>query len=170
MLRFWLSGARALYVPDMIVHAAIQPERLTKQYHRSWHANIGRCNARMVLPERTGPGASLRRTVPEFTRVLGVPLFVVRQLAGEVFRYFVETVRRRHAEAVWHEVMARSLLGHIRESLAMHRRQTGRPPSRILDARDIQELRQEWGEHERAAFDRDRLGRRSSAVTRTVDG
>ena len=174
MLRFWVSGARALYVPDMVVHAEVQPERLTKRYHRMWHSRIGRCNARMFLAEMTAPGGSLRPTIPEFPRILGIPLFVVRQLGGEIFHWFVHTMRRRPAEAVWHEVMARALVGHIRESAAMHRRKKSRtqesPQPRERRMAPAPRLREERYDDERAPIDCDRFGRRRPAVSRTVDG
>jgi hypothetical protein len=49
------GGWKALYVPDMLAHAVVQPERLTIKYHRQWHANIGRCNARMGFEEIVDP-------------------------------------------------------------------------------------------------------------------
>lgn len=165
MLRYWMSGARALYVPEMIVHAAVQPERLTKRYHRLWHANIGRCNARMLLEELTAPGGALRLTLPRFTRVAGVPLFLVRQLAGEVSRFMIESLRRRHAEAVWHEVMARAIVGHIRESAAMHRE---RRRHRAAGAAGVD--REEWSHDEGISADRHRSGCGRTALGRAVDG
>ena len=176
MLRLWRSGARALYVPGMMAHAVVQPERLTKHYHRMWHSNIGRCNARMVLDEMTGPTGGLRPTMPEFTRVLGVPLFAVRQLMGEVLRWFLHTVRAQDAEAVWHEVMARALVGRIRESVALHRRRKrnarakgsrGAAPAPVIEIREPTEKR---CHDARAPVDRDRVGRRRPVATRTLDG
>lgn len=127
MLRLWLSGARALYVPKMTAYAAVQPERLSKAYHRHWHFNIGRCNARMAFEERTGADGELRATIPEFRRVLGVPVFAVRQLARECMRWLVERTRGRDAEAFWHEVQGRAMIGYMRESAAIYRR--GRSPA-----------------------------------------
>jgi glycosyltransferase involved in cell wall biosynthesis len=121
MLRLWLSGARALYVPKMTAYAAVQPERLSKSYHRQWHFNIGRCNARMALEERTTAEGSLRARIPELRRVLGVPLFAVRQLVVECARCLVQWTRGRDAEAFWHEVQARAVIGYMRESAAIHR-------------------------------------------------
>lgn len=121
MLRLWLSGARAMYVPTMIVYAAVQAERLQKAYHRRWHTNIGRCNARMKFEERSAPGIGLRLTMPEFVRVMGVPRFAVRQLIVEISKCLVQAARRRPAEAFLHETRARALLGYLRESRLLHR-------------------------------------------------
>ena len=76
MLRLWRAGTRALYVPDMKVFAAVQPERLTKRYHREWHTNIGRCNARMQLwssRPRTGQSGRKRRPSLDWRVYLGSP-------------------------------------------------------------------------------------------------
>jgi glycosyltransferase involved in cell wall biosynthesis len=124
MIRFWLSGARALYVPKMLAYAAVQPERLSKAYHRQWHFNVGRCNARMAFEERTTSKGGLRAGVPRVQRVLGVPLFAVRQLGSECAQWLLHWAGRRRAEAFWHEVQARAILGYMRESAAIHRRGT----------------------------------------------
>jgi GT2 family glycosyltransferase len=142
MIRLWLSGAAALYVPDMLVQAAVQPERLEKAYHREWHFNIGRCNARMALEERTDAAGSLRAALPAMKRVLGVPRFAVRQLAGECVQWLLTTAQRGEAEAFWHEVQVRSILGYIYESAVSHgrRRSTSARPAivaRAVTADDI---------------------------------
>ena len=118
LLRLWRSGGRALYVPDMKVFAAVQPERLTKRYHREWHSNIGRCNARMQLPERTASDGSVLPEVPPFARLSGVPRFAVRQLATEALEWFKASARRSESEAFWHETQARTLVSYMRESRA----------------------------------------------------
>ena len=122
MIRLWLSGARALYMPKMTAYAAVQPERLEKTYHRTWHFNIGQCNARMAFEERTTGDGSLRSEVPEFRRVRGIPLFALRQLGTECARWLLDWTRGREAEAFWHEVQAREMIGYMRESAAIHRR------------------------------------------------
>jgi glucosyl-dolichyl phosphate glucuronosyltransferase len=123
MIRLWLSGGRAMYVPDMLVHAAVQHERLEKGYHRRWHFNIGRCNARMAFAERSDAGGGLRPALPVLKRVLGVPRFALRQFTAECARWLVTLARRDEARAFWHEVQARSIAGYMLESAAIHRRQ-----------------------------------------------
>jgi glycosyltransferase involved in cell wall biosynthesis len=118
MLRLWRGGGRAVYVPDMMAFAAVQTERLTKRYHRQWHANIGRCNARMQLAEFIAADGSLRSEAPPFARLAGVPWFAVRQLATEALEWCKATARRSESEAFWHETQARTLVGYMRESRA----------------------------------------------------
>ena len=106
----------------MLAHAAVQPERLTKTYHRRWHSNIGRCNARMLLEERSDPVLGLRPEVPVMRRLLGVPRFAFRQLGLEACRWIGSTLSGSRDEAFWHEVRARSLAAYIDESRLLHRR------------------------------------------------
>lgn len=120
MIRFWLSGARALYVPEMLAYAAVQPERLSKAYHRRWHFNVGRSNARMAFEERTTSSGGLCARLPGVQRVLGVPLFAVRQLGTQCAQWLRHLAGRRRAEAFWHEVQARAILGYMRESAAIY--------------------------------------------------
>jgi GT2 family glycosyltransferase len=120
LLRFWLAGMRALYVPDMLTRAAVQPERLTKTYHREWHANIGRCNARMAFEEMVDPIRGLRPP-PTLTRIGGVPVFAVRQAAVELCRWLAHRVAGSEARAFLHETSLRRLLGYIRENRSMSR-------------------------------------------------
>jgi glycosyltransferase involved in cell wall biosynthesis len=54
LVRFWRAGGRAMYVPDVMVFADVQPERLTKHFHRQWHASNGRFNSLMRLGEHVG--------------------------------------------------------------------------------------------------------------------
>jgi hypothetical protein len=102
----------------MRVFAAVQSERLTKKYHRQWHANIGRCNARMQLAELTAADGSLRSEAPHLARLAGVPRFAVRQLATEVLEWCKATAQRNESEAFWHETQARTLVEYMRESRA----------------------------------------------------
>ena len=118
LLRFWRGGRRALYVPDMLIHAAVQPERLTKTYHRRWHANIGRCNARMAFEEMVDPIHGLR-TPPGLRRIYGVPAFAIRQATVELCRWLAHSVAGSEAQAFLHETSLRRLVGYIRENRSM---------------------------------------------------
>jgi hypothetical protein len=120
LLRFWLAGMRALYVPDMLVSAAVQPERLTKTYHRQWHTNIGRCNARMAFEEMVDPIAGLRPP-PALTRICGVPVFAIRQAAVELCRWVAHRMAGSEARAFLHETTLRRLIGYISENRSMWR-------------------------------------------------
>jgi hypothetical protein len=118
LLRFWLTGGRALYVPDMLIHAAVQPERLTKTYHRQWHTNIGRCNARMAFEEMVDPIHGLRPP-SGLTRIYGVPMFAIRHAAVELGRWLAHRIAGSEAQAFHHETSLRRLVGYILENRAM---------------------------------------------------
>jgi glycosyltransferase involved in cell wall biosynthesis len=47
LLRLWQANRLALYVPDIVVTADVQSERLTRQYHRKWHRGHGHFYALM---------------------------------------------------------------------------------------------------------------------------
>lgn len=116
MLRLYRAGHRALYVPEMLVSAQVEPDRLTKAYHRRWHSNIGRCNARMRFQELSDPVLGLRPHVPNFRRIGGVPVFAVRQLAHELWQWVVSTAVRRESDAFLHETRARALVSYMSEA------------------------------------------------------
>jgi hypothetical protein len=117
-----------LYVPDMLVHAPVAPHRLTKEYHRRWHSNIGRCNARMRFEELTDPVLGLRPQVPHFRRVLGVPAFAIRQFLGELWKWMRDTALGREPEAFLHETRARALVGYMQEARKLDAPQRQRAP------------------------------------------
>jgi glucosyl-dolichyl phosphate glucuronosyltransferase len=119
MLRFWRAGGRALYVPAMMVHAAVQAERLTKAYHRRWHTRVGQSNARMRIAELTDTDGGIRSTVPDVRRLFGVPTFAVRLLLWEAWSWARESLRREAPRAFWHELRFRALIGYVRESRAL---------------------------------------------------
>ena len=39
--RFWKTGRRCLYIPDLVVKTIVPEERLRKTYHRRWHRGHG---------------------------------------------------------------------------------------------------------------------------------
>jgi GT2 family glycosyltransferase len=134
LLRLWQGGGQALYVPDMLVHAAVQPERLTKTYHREWHANIGRCNARMGFEEIVDPVLGLHQP-PRLRQVGGVPLFAVKQVGIELCRWLIYGLSGSRAEAFLHETRVRRLMGYIGEKRAL-RHSAMRPRQASDEAQD----------------------------------
>jgi glycosyltransferase involved in cell wall biosynthesis len=71
LLRFWRSGGRGLYSPQLVITADIEPDRMRRRYHRRWHRRHGRFLAIMRDEdlERTSLG-----------RFLGVPAHVYRRI------------------------------------------------------------------------------------------
>lgn len=50
LLRVCRSGKSGMYLPELITRAAVDPERMTKTYHRRWHRGHGRFYAIMRDP------------------------------------------------------------------------------------------------------------------------
>lgn len=140
LLRLYRAGARALYVPGMRADAVIDPERLTKAYHRRWHANIGRCNARMRFEELADPVLGLRESIPEFTRVCGVPAFALRQFWIEIWRWLVNAGAGREAKAFQHQNRAMALVGYMREARTLNGPLRGSPPAPAMPSRSARAI------------------------------
>ena len=51
LMRICRSGKRGLYLPDLITRARVDPERITKAYHRRWHTGHGHFYAVMRDPD-----------------------------------------------------------------------------------------------------------------------
>src|SRR5262249_60887851 len=60
LVRMWRAGGRALYAPELVVGATIPKERLTRRYHRRWHARHGRFSAQMRNEELLARDGGLR--------------------------------------------------------------------------------------------------------------
>ena len=122
LIRLWSAGRRALYVPDMLIHAAVQPARLTKAYHREWYSNIGRCNARMRFEELSHPVVGLRDRVPEVARFFGAPKFAIRELGLEMWRWLKARFTDPPDATFAHEARIRLLSAYILESRGIQRK------------------------------------------------
>lgn len=66
------------YLPDLVATAPVDPERLSKRYHRRWHTGHGRFYAIMRDPE-------WERSQFRFA---SVPGHLYRQTALEAFNWF----------------------------------------------------------------------------------
>ncbi len=99
--RYWRIGGRCWFDPAIVVHAAIQPERLQKQYHRRWHFNHGEAHATLRDPEFEASG----------WKVSGIPGHVIRRLAEHTVGAAVSTLSFQPQRAFEHELEARFLAG-----------------------------------------------------------
>lgn len=88
--RYWRAGGRCWFNPKMIVYAAVQPERLTRRYHRRWRFQHGELHAIMRDPDLEAskvhlfgvPGHILRRAATASLQAAG------RSLTGNRDRVF----------------------------------------------------------------------------------
>ena len=114
-VRFWASGGRARYVPELVVHTMVPESRMRTRYHRRWHLQHGRMCARMALRERTRPDGGLRRDPPAQRIVLGAPAFLWRELAQASVEWMRAWPSRDRATRLDREMKVRHLVGYIAE-------------------------------------------------------
>jgi glycosyltransferase involved in cell wall biosynthesis len=120
-IRLWRAGRQGLYVPDIVVVADVQADRMTKAYHRKWHAGHGKSSAMMGLVEMIGPdGRLIKGEPPEAITLFGVPAPVYRELVVETRRWLVARARRRESSSFKHENQARQLVNYIRKRYEQH--------------------------------------------------
>ena len=116
LLRFWRAGGQAWYVPALVVHARIQPVRLTRRYHREWHRRHGVAAASMRLQESIGPGGSLLDApIGGSAASSGAPPFVYGELFRET-KAWVRSLPRGSASLRFHHSdRMRYLVGYLGE-------------------------------------------------------
>ena len=150
LLRLWRSGGKVLYAPELVTFAPVDPERMTRRYHRQWHEQHGVNAARMRLEEVTDERGQLRARPPATARLLGAPGYVYADAAKTAWRWLIATLRRRAAPAMRHEHRIRYLAAYLKRTAALSR--ATRPPL----AQDI------------ADFARAHIKRRARAVNMTA--
>lgn len=115
LLRLWHSGGRALYAPEIVVVAPVDPERLHKRYHRKWHAGHGHFHA--LMRSRQFEHSSIGQ-------FLGVPAHLYRQAATDAAAWLGRAVLGRWDEAFAYEVRLQFFWGFLRT----RRRQSRQDP------------------------------------------
>jgi GT2 family glycosyltransferase len=105
--RYWLAGGRCWFNPHMIVYAAIQPERLTKNYHRRWRFQHGELHAMLRDPELEAS---------KF-RLFGVPGHILRRASTASLRTAASYLVGNSDRAFDSEAEMRFYAGFIRERL-----------------------------------------------------
>ena len=99
--RLEAAGIRGVYVPDLVIHHYIAPERLTRRYHRRWA--FWRAVSQGVLDRE------LREPVPY---LLGVPRHRFGRAVRSLAEYLPQRLRRgRAGEAFARELALWDLVG-----------------------------------------------------------
>lgn len=93
LIRLWRAGLTALYAPELVVYAPVDPVRLTKRYHRAWHSRHGRYSALMRGEELIDATGELRASGADGLRLVGVPRHVYAELCRAVWRSAAATVQ-----------------------------------------------------------------------------
>lgn len=103
--RLYKAGRHGVYVPQILVHHKVQPERLTKRYHRRWHLDHGRSYALMR-------DEAMERSA---ARIFGVPGHLYRAAAMDAVAWLKNVLRGRSEEAFWYETRLRFFAGFFRQ-------------------------------------------------------
>jgi hypothetical protein len=103
-LRF---GKKGIYLPEMVAFAEVEPERLTKGYHRRWHTGHGKFYAIMQDPhwERSS------------IRFLNVPGHVYRTTLMEGYHWVKDIATGKHVHAFVHSRQLRFFWGYSKQRL-----------------------------------------------------
>jgi GT2 family glycosyltransferase len=144
LIRLWRAGGRVLYAPELVVRTRVARERLTKRYHRAWHTRHGFYSAAMQLQEIIDHHGNLVDAPPDAIRLYGTPGFVYRELAVEVRKWAIASLRGRAALACHHGHHIRYLRAYIANTAGRRgaaNRQWGREMLTFLGAHARQRTR-----------------------------
>ena len=108
LIRLWASGRTGLYLPGIHFYHKVEPDRLSKTYHRKWHRDHGRSYAHMRVPE-TEQGSM---------RLFDIAGYMYREVIVESLRWLGCMARGRRDEAFSHETRLCFFSGFFRQRLA----------------------------------------------------
>jgi glucosyl-dolichyl phosphate glucuronosyltransferase len=122
-LRARAAGVVGMYLPDMVVHHMVVPDRLTKRYFRRWFYWHG--ISRAILFRQGGfdieePDALVPPN-PTHPQLLGVPTYLLRKAVYAARGYLWHTVRRDAIAAFERELSLWFVAGVIRQRVADRR-------------------------------------------------
>jgi glycosyltransferase involved in cell wall biosynthesis len=113
-MRMWRGGKRGLYVDEVAVDAVVQPERLTKRYHRAWYHVTGASHARLRYRDSIDHDGRLDAAVASRARTFwGVPGFLYRELGVHGWRWLAKLATFRADEAFVDECRVRYLASYL---------------------------------------------------------
>jgi len=113
LVRLWRAGREGIYNPDLIVTAKVQPERLSKTYHRKWNITTGRFNSLMRLNESINAEGRYVGELPDLVTLFGVPGYIYRRLLFESFHWLAAKVKGRKVKSEQHSNHVWYLIGYI---------------------------------------------------------
>lgn len=116
-LRARAAGLRGFYIPDMVVHHVVEPERLRKQYFRRWYYWHG--ISRAILFAKLGvdmetPDSS-QLDFSNVPQIAGVPRYMYRSLGAHVKDMMLALLRGDSAAAFEHETWLWFFAGMVRQ-------------------------------------------------------
>ena len=105
LMRVCRSGKRGKYLPELITWAWVDPERMTKAYHRRWHTGHGHFYAVMNDPQWEQSSF----------RMLGVPGHLYRETVRNMFGWFGRVISGNRDAAFVNEARMRFFFGFVGE-------------------------------------------------------
>jgi glucosyl-dolichyl phosphate glucuronosyltransferase len=123
-LRLLRSGGKGLYVPELVVTADVQNERLMKSYHRTWWSGRGKRLARFRAYEISRNNADSDKDDSGTIKLFGTPSYVYKQLLTNAFGWLSASIRRKESKAFYSESQMRDALNYIRETYSMSARES----------------------------------------------
>lgn len=104
-IRLWNTGGQGLYDPRLVVNADVQPERMTKAYHRRWHTGHGRFCSMMRMGELEAARA----------RLFGVSSHLYKRALLDSLTWLGYTLTGNSRMAFTTEIKLRFFLGFYRQ-------------------------------------------------------
>jgi glycosyltransferase involved in cell wall biosynthesis len=111
-LRLWRAGKVGIYVDCIVATAVVQPERLTKIYHRRWHAVTGANHARLRFKQIIATDGRLTEPVTRHC-LFGTPAYVYKELGEELVKWVRAYLAGRLPETFTAECRVRYLASYI---------------------------------------------------------
>jgi glucosyl-dolichyl phosphate glucuronosyltransferase len=105
LLRVFRAGHFGVYDPGIVIHAAVQPDRLERAYHRRWHDGHGHFHA-LMRPEYLETSST--------GRVFDVPAHLYRSAVRDAAGWAAAMLGRDAAGAFSREVRLRFFRGYFR--------------------------------------------------------
>lgn len=109
--RLWRAGRQGIHAPDVVMYADVQPERMTRDYHRRWHTGHGRFYA-VMRDEDFEASAS---------RLFDVPAHLYKQAAVAAVNWLRATLRGDSPAAAGYEARVRFFVGFFKQRRADYR-------------------------------------------------
>lgn len=122
LMRLYQAGRTGRYEPGLSIYHKVEPERLTRAYHRRWHTHHGSQYARM-RDEQVDAGGR---------RLFDVPLYMYRAAVTGGLQWLKHTLTRRGDDAFYDEMQLRYFWGFFQQRRQEYRAQTGRGVMREL--------------------------------------
>jgi cellulose synthase/poly-beta-1,6-N-acetylglucosamine synthase-like glycosyltransferase len=111
-LRLWRAGKIGIYADNIVATAVVQPERLTKVYHRRWHAVTGANHARLRFKQIIATDGRLTEPVTRHL-LFGTPAYVYKELGEELVKWVRAYLAGRLPETFTAECRLRYLASYI---------------------------------------------------------